>query len=100
LKDIHARRSRGGDKVGIGFIDFSLASQAFSLGEGLDFQGMAGLSLRCLFGSGEDTPARPLVHRQDEPTKLSLGKVASQQSPEGVKKSEPICAIPVLLSDV
>src|SRR5271165_4447619 len=32
-------------------------------------------------GPSEDNPARPFVHRQDEPTKLSLGVVASQQSP-------------------
>jgi hypothetical protein len=49
--------------------------------EGLDFQGMWGLSLRCMLGPGESLYARPLVHRQDEPTKLSLGMVASQQSP-------------------
>jgi hypothetical protein len=47
----------------------------------LDFQGMAGLSLRCLFWPGEVVRVRPLVHRQDEPAKLSLGMVASQQSP-------------------
>jgi hypothetical protein len=28
-------------------------------------------------GPREDFPARPLVHHQDEPTKLSLGMVAS-----------------------
>jgi hypothetical protein len=50
-------------------------------GDGLDFQGMVGLSLRCLLGPSEGIPARPAVHRQDEPTKLSLGMVASQQSP-------------------
>jgi hypothetical protein len=42
---------------------------------------MLGLSLRCLFLPDGEIPARPLVHRQDEPTKLSLGMVASQQSP-------------------
>ena len=30
---------------------------------------------------GRALAARPLVHRQDEPAKLSLGMVASQQSP-------------------
>jgi hypothetical protein len=33
------------------------------------------------FGHGEDILTMPLVHRQDEPTRLSLGMVASQQSP-------------------
>jgi len=33
------------------------------------------------FRSGEAVPARPLVHRRDEPARLSLGMVASQQSP-------------------
>jgi hypothetical protein len=32
-------------------------------------------------GGREDIRAQPLVHRQDEPAKLSLGMVASQQSP-------------------
>jgi hypothetical protein len=32
-------------------------------------------------GRGEELPAQPLVHRQDEPIQLSLGMVASQQSP-------------------
>ena len=60
----------------------SCASSIFGE-EGLDFQGMAGLSLRCLSRPGEDIAARPLVHRQDEPTKLSLGspRRPSQQSP-------------------
>jgi len=31
--------------------------------------------------AGRGCPTRPLVHRQDEPTRLSLGMVASQQSP-------------------
>jgi len=31
--------------------------------------------------SGKGILARPLVHRQDEPAKLSLGMVASQQRP-------------------
>ena len=31
--------------------------------------------------AGRGFPVRPSVHRQDEPTKLSLGMVASQQSP-------------------
>ena len=47
----------------------------------MDFQGMAGLSLRCITGPGEDDPAQPSVHRQDEPARLFLGMVASQQSP-------------------
>ena len=42
---------------------------------------MVGLSLRCLSGPDEALPVRPPVHRRDEPTKLSLGVVASQQSP-------------------
>jgi hypothetical protein len=35
---------------------FSLASQAFGVGEGLDFQGMEGLSLRCLFWPDGGSP--------------------------------------------
>jgi hypothetical protein len=50
-------------------------------GEGLDFQGMAGLSLRCLFWPDGIVPVRPLVHHQDEPAKLSLGMFNSQRSP-------------------
>ncbi len=42
---------------------------------------MEGLSLRCMFWPGEGMSARPLVHCRNEPTKLSLGMVASQQSP-------------------
>jgi hypothetical protein len=34
-----------------------------------------------IFGDRRAYAARPLVHRQDEPTRLSLGMVASQQSP-------------------
>jgi hypothetical protein len=46
----------------------------------MDFPGMAGLSLRCCVWASEGVPACPPVHRQDEPARLSLGVVASQQS--------------------
>jgi hypothetical protein len=39
---------------------FSLESQGFSADEALDFQGMAGLSLRCVFAGGRGRP-RPAV---------------------------------------
>jgi len=65
------------------FVQSQILSSASSIfgGGALDFQGMKGLSLRCMLGPSEDLPARPLVHRQDEPIQLSLGMVASQQSP-------------------
>jgi hypothetical protein len=38
------------------------------------------IPLMCSFGASKDVSARPLVHHQDEPARLSLGVVASQQS--------------------
>jgi hypothetical protein len=37
------------------------------------------IPLMCFLGASEDVSARPLVHHQDEPARLSLGVVASQQ---------------------
>jgi hypothetical protein len=39
------------------------------------------IPLMCFLGASKDVSARPLVHHQDEPARLSLGVVASQQSP-------------------
>jgi hypothetical protein len=46
----------------------------------LDFQGI-GVYPSDDFGDRRRYAARPSVHRQDEPARLSLGMVASQQSP-------------------
>jgi hypothetical protein len=40
-----------------------------------------GLSIRCSFGRAREESSRARDHRLDEPTKLSLGMVASLQSP-------------------
>src|SRR5207237_10874127 len=40
-----------------------------------------GLSIRCSFGTAREGNSRVRDHRLDEPTKLSLGMVASLQSP-------------------
>ena len=45
------------------------------------------------WGRARIVPARPLVHRQDEPTRLSLGMVASQQSPLPFHLDEAIVAL-------
>ncbi len=51
------------------------------MGRALDFQGMTGLSLGCSLGGQARLSRLPTVHPYDEPARLSLGMVASQQSP-------------------
>ena len=48
---------------------------------GRGFSRHEGLSIRCGFGGARKSDCRAPDHRLDEPTKLSLGMVASLQSP-------------------
>ena len=57
---------------------FSVASQGFSHGRDWIFKASGSIPPMIL-GRAISFPARPSVHRQDEPAGLSLGMVASQQ---------------------
>jgi hypothetical protein len=78
-----ARGRRGGGNVGIGFIDFQdslLNVKHFRRAKHWIFKAWRVYPSDACFWSGEAVPARPSVHRRDEPARLSLGMVASQQS--------------------
>jgi hypothetical protein len=69
--------------VGIGCFDFQdslLKVKRFSWAKHWIFKAWRVYPSDVSFRPGEALPARPLVHRRDEPAKLSLGMVASQQS--------------------
>jgi hypothetical protein len=62
------------------FPRFSLESQALLLTTHWIFKAWRVYPSDASFLPGEAVPTRPLVHRRDEPARLSLGMVASQQS--------------------
>jgi hypothetical protein len=69
--------------VGIGVIDFQdslLKVKDFRRTKHWIFKAWRVYPSDACLRPGEAVPARPLVHRRDEPARLSLGMVASQQS--------------------
>ena len=57
---------------------------------GRGFSRHQGLSIRWGFGTGTEGDFRARDHRLDEPAELSLGKVASQQSPLPFHPATPL----------
>jgi hypothetical protein len=57
---------------------------------GRGFSRHGGLSIRCGFGKSAKDDFRARLHRLDEPARLSLGMVASPQSPLPFHLAEPL----------
>ena len=57
---------------------------------GRGFSRHPGLPIRCDFGKSAKGDFRARLHRLDEPTRLSLGMVASPQSPLSFHLAEPL----------